>query len=324
MNKKHYQRTDVSIVREILKVTAFCDSKTINQKMVLGFIQQINKVEICLDGFENELQQKIKQLNFAEFGIKSVKDANVTIVQNVFKQCEMMLIIPKRIYELSEKIEFPIPVTKIDRMFLSFIGDLYERLKIKAENVINETASSKDIELYARKNIQLLQRIFLEARNEMKEVCVNGESFKFFRIYVFNVLIYHLILFYQNMFSGFFIEEKQTKSQLRHDLYNSIEFNNLMEPFSNYNSIKKPESDDEIGTFVWKGKKNVLATLFYDLRQENLLEVKNIDICLLLNKYFVDDKGIPISIATIETCLKDYRPDKRSKGNDRIDTDKYS
>ena len=74
----------------------------------------------------------------------------------------------------------------------------------------------------------------------------------------------------------------------------------------------------------WKGKTNVLVTLFYDLlngqdNKEQLIEAQKKDIKNLLIQNFTDADGNPFSESTIDTILSTTKTDKRANKGDRIE-----
>jgi len=144
--------------------------------------------------------------------------------------------------------------------------------------------------------------------------------------------IYNAILYYQKTFSDFYTGQILTKETLKLELADAIGLNSLIESTqhkSNNKSIFIKNLDPKIPSMVWNGQVNSIITLFYDLMNyrhddENfLLETTEKAITDLLNKYFTDKNGNPINRNTIRICLQEYRDDKRSKGEKRIDISKY-
>jgi len=332
MQTKSYQRTDVSIFKEILR-KKFCpeDDKGASKKVLLEMIQRINEKEIIIDGLEIDKKKEQNNINVREFGFKENSDVKFDFVQDVFENKTKMVMTAKTIYELEDKIELPYPANNKGKLYLAFISDTFERLKIKAENVVSATNETKYIELYAKKNIQVAQRIFYDARMLLNRTQIKGDRNIIFLVFVQNVFIINVILYYQNMFSSFYNEKKMTKKSLKAELYDSVGMNIMMEPVAEYGKNEKEEElIEEERIFQWNGQVNVLATFFYDALNEKLsnkkmlLDADKEDIKYILNKFFVDKNGNAISKETIRTCLTDHRDEKRAKGKKRIDISKYS
>lgn len=332
MKKKPHQRIDVSIFNEILK-NKHCpeDDKESTKKVLLETIKKVYRVEIDIPGLDIDKKIELNKIDIREYGFKDKNDVIIEFVQDVFESKTKIILIPKTIYELEDKIELPIAINNKGKLYLAFMSDTFERLKVKAENIISETEETKHIELYAKKNIQMSQRIFYDARMVLNKMQSEGTKTEIFIVFVQNVFLINVILYLQKMFSAFYHEKLLTRKSLKTELYDSVGMNIFMEPVSEYGNVKKEAAPiEKERQLKWNGQVNVLATFFYDALNEKignkkmLLEADIEDIKYLLNKYFIDKNGNAISKETIRTCLSEYRDEKRAKGNKRIDISKYS
>lgn len=321
---KSYQKTDVLIFKEIFEKQFFCKTKSIDEEKVKEHIRNLYRTEITIPGLDCHIQTEIDKLNIQEFGFKTSNDFEPNHIREVFSNSTKIILEPKTVYFDGDKLGIPEPEQIEKALFLMFISDTFERLKVKVENVIKSSYYDKHIELYAKKNIQVLGSIFEDSLEYMKAVCIKEENFKFFRIYVLNTYIYHTILYYQNRFSNFYSEEKHKLNSLRMDLVDSIGIHTILEPMFSYGELNESETETQgIKPFVWKDQINVLATLFYDLRKVKLINASDKDIIDFICEFFVDKNGKKISRNTIRICLYDYRSDKRASGSKRIDVKKY-
>lgn len=331
MGRKYYQKTDVQIFREILNDNYFSENESLSEKKIQLQIQKFNKTEILISGLDVDIQHEISKLNVAEFGFREINDVKIKISPIVFENKNKLILIPKTIYRLEDKIDIPYPFTNQNKFFLEFVSDTFERLKVKAENIINQTEDCKHIELYAKKNIQMLNRIFYDSRTKLARTQKNGTKIEVYNVFVLNIFIYNTILYYQNMFSEFYKEEIKTKQCLKIELYDTLDMNIMFRPCDDNEMTKtnKLTNDDKSTAIIWNGQVNTLLTLIYDLlnsrlgNKKTILEANIEDITYILNKLVSDKNGNPINKNTIRICLKEYREDKRAKVSKKIDISKY-
>jgi hypothetical protein len=316
--KKAYQRIDVNVFKEILR-EKYCPTaeKGASKKVLLEIIREISKVIIKIKGNNLNKNEIIGNINFKEFGFKEQSDVKIKFTETVFGHTELTLQ-AKKIYELQEGIELPIPRNNKQKQYQTLLSDTFERLKIKCENIISDTDEQKHIELYANKNIQTITRIFYEAKTLLYKCKEKLNDKDRFYIYVQTLFILNTVLFMQNMFSSYYKEKNYSKRTLKLEMYDAVGPDLFSEPTAGYGN-----SDSNDNKFKWMVQINQLATFYYDLNKSGLIEStpKQLEDHIVNN--YVDKNGNAISRATIKTCLNEYRPDKRAKGKKRIDISKY-
>jgi len=333
MQTKSYHRDDVSVFNKILR-KKFCptDDRGASKKILLEMVQKINQKEIKFKGLDIDKKEEQGKINVLEYGYKESSDVKFEFVQDVFENKSKIVLIPKNIYELEDKIELPYPPNHKAKLYLNFLSDTFERLKIKSVNVVRETHDTKNIELYAKKNIQMAQRIFYDARMLLNKTQIKGDRNIIFLVFAQNVFLINVILYYQNMFSSFYNEKKMTKKSLKAELYDSMGMNIMMEPVAEYGHVpkKKEENIDIVFKPIkWNGQINTLIAYHYDYMNECLtnkkpyMETSIENMTEFIHRSFIDKNGKPINKNTIRMCLQEYRDDKRPKGKKRIDISKY-
>ena len=317
--KKPYQRTDVNVFREILK-NKFCpdEEKGTSKKVLLEMIQQINKVEIKINGLNINKNSVIENINFKEFGIKERNDVKIEFIEDLFNDKTKMIIKSKVIYDLEDFVELPRPINNKQKQYLALMSDTFERIKIKAENILEETDEPKNIEIYANKNIQKIARIFYDAKILLQKVQRHNDQTNRFFLYVQNIFIINTILYFQKMFSAYYKEKNYSQNTLKSQLFDSVGINLFMEPTAEYG---KQEEGDEY--MIWTGQINVLVTMYYDLMQKGLIKNDAKYVEDYIYKNYRNKHGKRLSRATINTCLKEYRSEKRAPENKKIDISKY-
>ncbi len=316
--KKAYQRIDVDVFKEILS-GKFCPAaeKGASKKLLFEIIREINKVVIKIKGKNINKNEIIENINFKEFGFKEQSDVKITFTETVFGHTELTLQ-AKNVYELQEEIELPTPRNNKQKYYQALLSDTFERLKIKCYNIINDAEEQKYIELYANKNIQAITRIFYEAKTHLNKKKSNDKDR--FYIYVQTLFILNSVLYLQNMFSSYHKEKKFSKKTLKLEMYDAVGPDLFSEPTAEYGN----------NTDLYKTKKirltdniNVVITVYYEMMNQGVIEHSPQLVEDLIHNNYVSKSGKPINRLTIRTALKDYRPEKRAKGNKKLDISKY-
>jgi hypothetical protein len=216
---------------------------------------------------------------------------------------------------------------------LGLYSDAFERLKIKARNIIHNSDNDNEIGHYAKKNIQMAKRNCYDARLLFHKIQKTKNKDAIFLVLMANIFMINVLVFLQKMFSSYYKEKDIEKLKQKAELYDSIDLNILMEQQAEYEIANKQEQfDDDISDdlkIYINGQINALVTVFYDLRNKQLknnkkfLEGSDKAFIHLLSKTFVDKNGNPLKQSTIIKCLQDYNDDKRAKGDKRHDIDPY-
>ena len=322
--KKQYQRIDVNIFREILK-SNFCptEEKGYSKKILIETIQEINKTEIILKGLKLNHKKEFAKINFREFGFKEQKDIKIEVIEDIFENKTIIILKPKTVYELEDQIELPSPSNNKQKFYLALMSDTFERIVIKADNILDETENKNHIELYASKNIQKMTRIFHEAKNLLTKIQKQNDNSDKFFVYVQTIFISNTILYLQKTFSGFYKDKLYSKKTLKSELCESIGINMFMEPRADYGRTEEPKIGIAYKKKIWNGNINILITLIYDLMQISLLDDDTKWAEAFIYNTFLNKNGKEISKETIRICLQKFREDKRAKGKKRIDISKY-
>ncbi|HBS88114.1 MAG: hypothetical protein A2W91_05435 [Bacteroidetes bacterium GWF2_38_335] len=322
MTKKPWQRIDVNLLGDITKKEYCEDANSGNPRNLLEIIQRIHSIEIIISGLDLNKRKEFDKINIKEFGFRERNDVKFDMIPDVFACESKITMIPKTVYYLEDKIILPDPFSKKGEMWLSVMADAFERLKVKAENILHSADNFKNIELYAVKNIQMARRMCYESKVKMEKIQKHGSKEAMFIVYIQNLFIINVLMYMQNMFSNFYSEEVHSKYDLKLELFETMNMGKIMEPEVDY--IKKTDNTEKEMKFKWNGQINTLVTYLYDLMNmkidnEFLLETTNNDVVHLLTNFFVDKNGNPMKESTVSTCLKDGKVEKRVKGKKRIE-----
>ncbi len=71
----------------------------------------------------------------------------------------------------------------------------------------------------------------------------------------------------------------------------------------------------------WYGQANELATVFFNLNQQKLIDIGPLPLAKWINENFVDAKGKPFVVSTTQTNLREDKPDKRKSDAPLLETD---
>lgn len=332
MSYEAYRSIDVDVFKEILENVFFTDSKNENPDLI-DLVKKIQTVELKVPGIDLDHKIETKKIKHRKYGFRAKADFKLEFKQDVFENETIITLIPQKVYELEDVIKrMPIPYCEKGKKLSMLLGDAFERLKVKAKNIIQNTASDEQITHYAKKNIQIALRNCYDARMFLVKIQKTKNRDAIFLVVMANVFMINVLSYLYKMFSSYHTDTKNQKDRQKAELYDIMDLNIIMEPEAEYK--RKHEIQDAEQEFIfpiikWNKQTNQLLTAIYDLQhlkdEENnpLLEADMKKLQELIHKIFLDKNGKPLNKLTIKTCLSESRSDKRAQGNKRIDVKKY-
>jgi hypothetical protein len=111
-----------------------------------------------------------------------------------------IIIKPGKQYDLNEPIDLPAFVNPKCNHYVGFMGDEFERIKIRAEKVYVSGTKESGVKEYASKHVQMLKKLFYEAKLLLKKVQTDGKAEDIYIVFAANLFIIRIILFYQKFF----------------------------------------------------------------------------------------------------------------------------
>jgi hypothetical protein len=326
MVKKLYNRIDVSIFEEAFSKNILGNPKISSLKHVLSFIQKKHTYEYYVPSLNVKPRVILENISWKELGFRSPNDYLVDTKQDVFEKRTKVCLIPKILYDVEGVSNLPKPINDHTEAYQVYIVDIFERVKIKAENILHEIELAEHIELYATKNIQLAVKLYGDSLVRLKKLQQSeADTFIVFNIISLNFNLLNLISYLQDLFKGFYKGEEYCLNELRSKLLQSIGNRFIYSFFDCTNRASKTIENNACDLRIkWNGQINTLITLCYDLMHYTmdgdsaLLECSNEDIKKLLTRNFVDKRGKSFNPFTIETCMNDTRKEKRASGRKRI------
>lgn len=334
MHKEAHKSIDVDVFKEILENEFFSQEKDeTTRDDLIEMVRRINKVEIKVQGSDLDKKKESAKIKHKQFGFRAKTDFKIEFRPDIFENETTICLIPQKIYELEDEVKkLPVPYCEKGKVLKSLLGDAFERLKVKAKNILQNSGSDEQITHYAKKNIQVAQRNCYDARLLLIKIQKTKNSNDIFIIFMANVFLINVVIYLQKMFSSYYKVINNDKIIQKAELYDVMDWNVIMEPKAEYITKKREELEEEIPEdlkIYINGQINIFLTVMYEMRNK---EIQNKKMYLSgtdkgfvnwISKGVFDKNGDPIKPATIIKCIKDYNDDKRVKGNKRFDIEPY-
>ncbi len=158
---------------------------------------------------EDDPESIIEGFDITELGYQFKEDVEILIRKNDKKKVHELIARPKRIYPLEDHFSIPDPPDKKSAYFLALISDEFERVKIRANKVLNSTCKKKHIALFAHKNIQRARKIQYDVRYMITKIAKPWSSVTdnpdAYVIFVLDMFLSRIISFYQQLFQPFIL-----------------------------------------------------------------------------------------------------------------------
>jgi hypothetical protein len=330
MNSEPHKSIDVNVFSEILKKKYFIEENNESSKdNLIEIIRKIHKMEVHLSGIEINQRLELAKINISRFGFREKTDVKFEFKPEVFDDETVIFLVPQKIYEMEDKVKLPVPYCEKGKMLQIILEDAFERLKVKALNILNNTGNDDQILHYARKNIQMAQRICYEARIKFEKIQHTKNCNAIFMVYMQNAFMINVLSYLQKMFSSYYKDCDCNKSKYKADMYDAMDVNIMMEQNVNFrkSEIQKEKDEEYNPKIICNGQVNALITVFYEMLHKeiggdkNFLEASEISIEELLSRFFTDKNGQHINKSTISKCMKEYNDDKRARGNKKFQVD---
>ncbi len=328
MINRIFNRIDVSSFKQACSFQTIDNLKFNGHNEVLTYVQENNYCSFQVSNAAAKSNEILRDINFEEFGFKSIKDITVKMLPDLFDDTTRVVLIPKKLYGLRTAIGMPKPINEQTKSYQIYLSDLMERVKIKTNNILQIIDDEKEIEFYAKKNIQIALIMFNSSRRKLNEMQDSENMSLVFNFVSVNLHLIHLILYLQDTFSSFYKNDIYSSQDLMGKLCGSVNNSFINQLFKS----SKPNIEDGVVFSNSIAKRlmkfncqiNTLVTYYYDMMHTELsngkpmLEADDESIVTYLVENFVDRNERRLNPVTIRTILKDYREEKRAKGNKRI------
>jgi hypothetical protein len=244
MSEKIFDQIHIKLYEEIIS-GRFNPTHTryANPDVLKGLVEEANTMRVALLPAGENPQNFIDANDFTLFGYITVTDFDLDIrPQNNGKQ--EIYIRPVKVYELKEMIDIPYFNSFKCTSFLELMGDEFERIKIRAEKILEMANDEKATRAYASKHVQKAKKMFHDAKRLLRELQAKDNPEDIYIIFALNLYIVRTILFYQKMFKPYLKHEPDTEEKLIHEVLKELSLKKLCSLFpsdkSSYcNYVKK-------------------------------------------------------------------------------------
>lgn len=152
MNRKAHTVVCVNVFNEILK-KEYCPEviKGTNENILIDVIKRINTVKVEFEGTDLNLKRELRKLNYKRYGFRERADFDYEVQRDVLEDITILKLIPNKTYKLEDDLNLEKTKSRKLNLYKRLLGDTYERLKTKSENIIDVCDNTNDIKLFAQK-----------------------------------------------------------------------------------------------------------------------------------------------------------------------------
>ncbi|HNQ67813.1 MAG TPA: hypothetical protein PKN32_05510 [Bacteroidales bacterium] len=330
MSTEAHSSIDVGVFIDILE-NEFFHNKETDKSDILTLVQKNSSVEISYKGLEIDTKQEMANLKFKQYGFRFKSDFKVDTRQSIFDSVTILTLVPQKVYEFKDSVDIiREPHCEKGKKLFFLLGDAFERLKIKSNNILQNSASDEMITHYAKKNIQVAMRNCYEAKEILSTIHRTHNQDAINLAIMANAFITNVHAYLLKMFSAYHVEDKILKYKQKSDLLDVILKNATMEPKVEYQTKNDSGvTEMNLPRLKLNIQTNQFLTAIYELMnyrtEENLplFEIDSKELEELLCKIVYDKKGNLLKKSTINTCLKPSREDKRVCYSKKIDVLPY-
>lgn len=189
-------------------------------------VKEANTLKLAIVSSKIGISEVLEDSDYTSLGYKTPIDYDFH-VRNIDGGRSEISIFPTTVYELMEIIDIPQFISSKSNAFGILITDQFERIKIRAEKMLEMDINSETAMLYAARNIQKAKKLFHDAKILLKHLQAKQDGEDFYIIFVLSIFLVRTILFYQKMFRPFIQGKPDTETQLKAELYDCISLRHL-------------------------------------------------------------------------------------------------
>jgi len=203
-----------------------CQPRNNKQDILKNLVFEANTQRVALLPASENPSDYIEATDFLYFGYKKAKDLDIDIKTATNGKHEI-IIKPVKVYDLLEVIDIPQFVSFKCNSYVEFMGDEFERIKIRAEWMLDNCVDSKEIKAYALKNVQKAKKIFYDAKRALREVQKTENPEDVYIFFALNLFVVRTIMFYQKMFKPYLTLQPDTEEILFHEVIKELSLKKL-------------------------------------------------------------------------------------------------
>lgn len=192
----------------------------------LHFVRSLNTHVVCSAGSKEEACKKTASLDLTFLGYYSSSDYELKYEFTADSKTCKAVIVPVKVYPLLEDIPVLETSDKNVLYCLTLFSDEIERIKIRANKMIQSGLAERYIRLYGLSSLQAAENLFNDARILLRSLTVSQSqsvnSSVLYIIYALNLFIIRAIVLISKYFRRFIAEPPASEDQLVNELHTSL------------------------------------------------------------------------------------------------------
>ncbi|MFH0895694.1 MAG: hypothetical protein V2A54_14755 [Bacteroidota bacterium] len=192
----------------------------------LQLIRSMNTKIVFSSSSKEETIKAMSSIDFTSLGYFNSSDYELNYEFTSASNIHSAIIKPVKVYPLIEDIKLPLAPDKKSKMYLDFLSDEFERVKIRAEKMLASATTERQIQLYASRNLQIARKLFHDASILFHSLHFRSdkepEKSDVFIIYTLNLFVIRSIVFFSKFFKPYLSELPADEEKLRSELHNEL------------------------------------------------------------------------------------------------------
>jgi len=195
-----------------------------------NLVYEANTLSVAVLPEDANILEYIETHDFLSLGYKSRKDYSIDYRQLPNRKYEIE-IRPNKMYQLEDAIDIPQYETPKCVSFFEFMGDEFERIKLRAEWVLVYSNDEKALMIYANRQLQKSKKLFADAKRELREIQLGTSRDNIYILFVLNLFVVRTIVFLQQMFSPYINPPLDSKERLLYEIFQELSLRKVFRLF---------------------------------------------------------------------------------------------
>jgi hypothetical protein len=195
-------------------------------KSVISLVRSANSCVVCSADSKDEVTRFVSTSNLTAYGYHSTNDFKIIYKHDPKLKVHLAIIEPSVVYPLNEDISLPSTPDEKAKLFMDFFADEFERVKIRAEYLMDGSLSDELLRSCAMRNLQILRKLYHDSRISFNSMCsrsnTTAHQSDLFIMYVLNLFIIRSVVFYSKFFKPLLKEEPPSEVDLRNNFHQEM------------------------------------------------------------------------------------------------------
>jgi len=228
------------------------NSRYSNTDILKGLLEEAGTFRIAVLNADETLFDFIEKLDYKALGFKSPLDFDL-ITKEQSKGRKDIYVKPLKVYELMELIDIPYYASLKCTTFIELLGDEFERIKIRAERILDLSDNESSVRIYATKHIQKAKKLFYDSKKALSHIKKSDNPEDIYIIFAANIFLIRIIIFFQKLFRPYVAGNIDNEQHLFNEILQVVSLKRLCSLFHAQNSgycgyIKKSFVENTIDT----------------------------------------------------------------------------